>query len=62
LERESNSRSVSVADLKIFVAFTPLLAGRIDHIPPSTFSPFPKLLALVETVKAHPKVVAWYAR
>jgi prostaglandin-H2 D-isomerase / glutathione transferase len=54
--------SVSVADLKIFVAFGPLLAGKIDHIPPSTFAPFTKLLALVDAVKAHPKVAAWYAR
>jgi glutathione S-transferase len=54
--------AISVADLKIFVAFTPLLAGKIDFIPPSTFAPFPMVLALVEAVKAHPKVVAWYAQ
>jgi prostaglandin-H2 D-isomerase / glutathione transferase len=54
--------TLSVADLKIFVAFGPLLAGKIDHIPPATFAPFKKLLALVEAVKAHPKVTAWYAR
>jgi hypothetical protein len=51
-----------VADLKLFVAMGPLLAGRMDHIPVSTFAPFPKLLALVEAVRRHPKVVAWYAR
>lgn len=53
---------LSVADLKIFVAMTPLLAGKIDHIPPSVFAPFTKTLALVAAVKAHPKVTAWYAR
>ncbi|PZR11096.1 MAG: hypothetical protein DI536_18330 [Archangium gephyra] len=53
---------LSVADLKIFVAMTPLLAGKIDHVPPSVFAPFTKTLALVAAVKAHPKVTAWYAR
>ncbi len=53
---------LSVADLKLFVALTPLLAGSIDHLAPATFKPFPKLLALFEAVKSHPKVVAWYAR
>jgi len=52
----------SVADLKLFVAMGPLLAGKIDHIPTETFSPFSKLFALVAAVKQHPKVVAWYAR
>ena len=54
--------AVSVADLKLFVAMTPLIKGSIDHVPPETFQPFPKLRALVETVKAHPKVAEWYAR
>ncbi len=54
--------SISVADLKLFVAMGPLLAGKIDHIPPSTFASFPKLLALVAAVKANPRVAEWYAR
>lgn len=54
--------ALSVADLKLFVALTPLLAGKIDHVPVATFSPFPKLLTLVEAVKQHPKVAGWYAR
>lgn len=53
---------LSVADLKLFVATSAILKGSVDFIPPSTFAPFPKLLALVEAVKTHPKVVAWYAR
>ena len=51
-----------MADLKIFVALSTLLAGKIDHIPVDTFKPFPRLLALTEAVKNHPKIVAWYAR
>lgn len=54
--------ALSVADLKLFVAFGPLLGGKIDHIPPETFKPFPKLLALFDAVKKHPRVVAWYSR
>jgi|APLak6261679142_1056127.scaffolds.fasta_scaffold00043_13 glutathione S-transferase len=54
--------ALSVADLKLFVAMGALLAGKIDHIPVDTFRPFPKLIALVNAVAQHPKVVAWYAR
>jgi prostaglandin-H2 D-isomerase / glutathione transferase len=54
--------ALSVADLKLFVAMGPLLAGKMDHIPVSTFQPFSKLRALVEAVRQHPKVIAWSAR
>ncbi len=54
--------AVSVADLKLFVVMAPMVRGSIDHIPPTAFDAFPKLKALFEAVKAHPKVVAWYAR
>lgn len=53
---------LSVADLKLFVSTSTMLKGSVDFIPPSTFAAYPKLLALVEAVKTHPKVVAWYAR
>ncbi len=53
---------LGVADLKLYVAMSPLFTGKIDHIAVDTFKPFPKLIALVQAVKAHPKVVAWYAR
>jgi glutathione S-transferase len=54
--------ALSVADLKLFVALTPLLAGKIDHVPADTFKPFTKLITLVDAVKQHPKVVEWYSR
>ena len=54
--------ALSIADLKLFVAMGPLLKGSIDHVPLETFAPFSALRALVEAVKAHPKVAAWYAR
>jgi glutathione S-transferase len=54
--------ALSVADIKLFVALGPLVSGAIDHIPPSTFTGYPKLVALYAAVKAHPKVASWYAR
>jgi prostaglandin-H2 D-isomerase / glutathione transferase len=53
---------ISVADIKLFVALTPLLNGNTEHLAPETFAPFPKLRALVEAVKSHHRVIAWYAR
>jgi len=54
--------AISVADIKLFVVLSPLLKGSIDHIPAETLAPFPKLLGVVEAVKANPKVAGWYAR
>lgn len=54
--------ALSVADLKLFVVMAPMVRGAIDHIPPTAFDAFPKLKGVFEAVKAHPKVVAWYAR
>ncbi len=51
----------SVADLKLFVSMGPLLKGSIDHIGPETFKPFTRLAALVEAVRALPKVAEWYS-
>jgi glutathione S-transferase len=54
--------AISVADLKVFVVLAPILAGKMDHLPPETFRPFPGVLRLFEAVKSHPRVVAWYGR
>jgi prostaglandin-H2 D-isomerase / glutathione transferase len=53
---------IQVADLKLFVAMGALLKGSIDHIPTDVFKDFPKLTKHHAAVKAHPKVVEWYAR
>ncbi len=52
---------LSVADLKLFVALGPILKGVIDFVPAETFKGAPKLMALVEAVRATPKVSAWDA-
>ncbi|MHB8417755.1 MAG: glutathione S-transferase [Myxococcales bacterium] len=54
--------ALNVADLKLFVAMGPFVKGAIEHVPADVLQGFPKLLALHEAVKSHPKVVAWYAR
>lgn len=51
-----------VADLKIFVALGPFLKGAIDHVPADVWKHFPKLLGVATAVKAHPKIVEWYAK
>ena len=53
---------IQVVDLKLFVAMTPFLAGKIDHVPGDVWKASPKLLALHEAVRQHPRVVAWTSR
>lgn len=53
---------ISVADIKLFVVLGWLKKGVLDHIPPDVLDHLPKLSALFEHVKQHPRVVAWYAR
>lgn len=54
--------TLSVADLKLFVVLKWFMSGNVDHIGPDAFAAHPKVLGLYEAVKAHPGVVAWYAR
>ena len=53
---------ISVADIKLFIVLGWLKGGVLDHVPTDVISGFPKLEKLHAAVKAHPKVVAWYAR
>ena len=53
---------ISVADIKLFIVTGWLKGGILDHIPKTVLDGFPKLEKLYESVKAHPKIVAWYAR
>jgi glutathione S-transferase len=54
--------AIHVADLKLFVALTPFLQGKIDHVPADILKAHGKLTRHYDAVKSHPKVVAWYAR
>ena len=53
---------ISVADVKLFVVLGWLKKGALDHVPTDVLDPFPKLQALFENVKRHPRVVDWYSR
>jgi glutathione S-transferase len=54
--------TISVADLKLFVAMRSYTNGVFDYIPKNVLEPFPKLTGLIAAVAAHPRVVDWYAR
>jgi glutathione S-transferase len=54
--------AISVADIKLFVIVGWFKKGILDHVPTDVLAPFPKLNGVYEGVKAHPRVVAWYAR
>ena len=53
---------ISVADIKLFVVVGWLKKGALDHVPTDVLDHCPKLQALFENVKSHPRVVAWYSR
>jgi glutathione S-transferase len=53
---------ISVADVKLFIVVGWLKSGVLDHVPADCLDEFPKLNKLYESVKQHPKVVAWRAR
>lgn len=53
---------ISVVDIKLFIVLGWLKGGVLDHVPTTVLDGHPKLLALHESVKQHPKVAAWYAR
>jgi glutathione S-transferase len=53
---------LSVADIKLYVVTKWFLSGTLDHIPATVLADAPKLTRLHDAVKAHPAIVAWYAR
>lgn len=58
----ASGAQISVADIKVFVVAGWLAGGALDHVPTNVLTKFPKLEKLYESVKQHPKIVAWYAR
>jgi prostaglandin-H2 D-isomerase / glutathione transferase len=53
--------TISVADLKIFVAMRSYTKGVYDHIPATILDGFPKITGLIAAVEAHPRVADWHA-
>ena len=54
--------NINVVDFKIYVAVRWLASGKLDHIPATIFSSFPKLMRAHDAVRDDARVKAWYAR
>lgn len=53
---------VNVVDLKLHMAVRWFLGGKVDHIPATIFSGYPKLTRIHDAVRDHAGVKAWYAK
>jgi glutathione S-transferase len=51
-----------VVDLKLHMAVRWFLGGKVDHIPATIFSAFPKLMGVHDAVRDHPGVRSWYTK
>lgn len=51
-----------VVDLKLYMAVQWFNGGKVDHIPATIFSPYPKLTRIHDVVRDHAGVKSWYAR
>lgn len=54
--------TLQVVDLKIHMAVRWLTGGKLDHVPASIFSAYPKLMGVHDAVRDHPGIEAWYAK
>lgn len=53
---------LQVVDIKLFVAVRWLSGGKVDHIPATIFSAFPKLMRVHDAVRDDARIKSWYAR
>jgi glutathione S-transferase len=51
-----------VVDLKLHMGVRWFAGGKVDHIPATVFSAFPKLTRLFEAVRDDARVKGWYAK
>jgi len=54
--------AINVVDMKLHMAVRWFAGGNVDHIPPTIFSAFPKLMGVHDAVRDHARVMAWYAK
>jgi glutathione S-transferase len=54
--------TLHVVDLKLHMAVRWIAGGKLDHVPASIFSGFPKLTRLHDAVRDDARVKAWYAK
>jgi glutathione S-transferase len=50
-----------VVDLKLHMAVRWFIGGKVDHIPATIFSGYPKLIRVHDAVRDHAGVKSWYA-
>ena len=53
---------VNVVDFKLHMAVRWFNGGKVDHIPPTIFAAFPKLVRIHDAVRDEARVKAWYAK
>jgi glutathione S-transferase len=53
---------VHVVDVKLHMAVRWFTGGKVDHVPATIFSAFPKLMRVHDSVRDDARVKAWYAR
>jgi glutathione S-transferase len=53
---------IQVVDFKLHMAVRWFAGGKVDHIPPTIFADFPKLMRVHDAVRDHPRVKDWYAK
>ncbi len=54
--------TLQVVDIKLYMAVRWFAGGKVDHIPATIFSGFPKLMGIHDAVRDHERVKSWYAR
>jgi glutathione S-transferase len=54
--------NLHVVDFKIHMAVRWFAGGKVDHVPATIFSAFPKLTRVHDAVRDDARVKAWYAR
>lgn len=53
---------LQVVDLKLHMAVRWFAGGKVDHVPATIFSAFPRLNRLHDAVRDDERIKAWYAR
>ena len=53
---------LNVVDLKLHMAVRWFIGGKVDHIPATIFSGYPKLMRVHDAVRDHAAVKSWYSK
>jgi prostaglandin-H2 D-isomerase / glutathione transferase len=53
---------IQVVDVKLYMVVRWFVGGKVDHVPATVFSAYPRLIRLHDAVRDDPRVKAWNAR